>query len=125
MKESAWTKQICTEIEVAGGWVIPYVASRQNRAGTPDRQITHRLWAGWLEFKGLKTPVKPLQVHTLQQLNARAAGSAFVVRFPGIIQTVIRAPGIKSVDRIDLVHFKTGLDLLNMLKILKEEVYYE
>ena len=125
MNESAWTKKICTEIEVAGGWVIPYVASRQNKAGTPDRHITHRLWTGWLEFKGLKTPVKPLQVYTLEQLNARSAGSAFVVRFPGIIQTVIRAPGIKLDDRVDLAHFDTAEELLQKLSFLREKYLNE
>ena len=119
-KETTWTKKICDQITALGGWVIPYVASKKNKAGTPDRHITHRLWTGWLEFKGLKTPVEPLQARTLWQLNERSEYSAFIVRFPGLIQTLKEDPGVTCGEWVTLAHFDNADTLLHLLKNIKD-----
>lgn len=78
------TKQFCLELENCGAFIIPYVASKYNRPGVPDRFITHRLWNGWIEFKDAKTQITDLQKWTLSQLRYRGC-NAVVLRFPNTI----------------------------------------
>ena len=79
------TKAFCLELENCGAFIVPYVASKYNRSGVPDRFITHRLWNGWVEFKDKNTRLTDLQRWTLKQLRYRGC-NAVVMRFPNTIE---------------------------------------
>ncbi len=84
-KEIPKTKQFCVELENCGAFVIPYVASKYNRPGVPDRFVTHRLWHGWVEFKDIETKITNLQDWTIKQLRYRGC-NAVILRFPNTIK---------------------------------------
>lgn len=77
--ECAWTRRICKEMQSCGALVLPYVASKMQPAGYPDRIVVWRGEVYWLEFKGQDTAVQPLQLQRHKELRARGA-NAFVVR---------------------------------------------
>jgi len=81
MSECKKTRELCKELVGLGAEVVPYVGSRRQPSGYPDRLIWHKLWYGWIEFKDTRTKVAKLQRHRMQCLHERVSGSVFVVRF--------------------------------------------
>ena len=79
--ETQITKGWVDSMKAAGAIVVPYVASRRQPAGYPDRIIHHATWTGWIELKGYRTPVETRQRMRIDSLNARRPASAFVFRF--------------------------------------------
>ena len=51
-------------------------------AGWPDIYLVHWMFRGWIEFKGVKTPVQPLQTKIMGELLKRG-DKVYVVRFIG------------------------------------------
>lgn len=77
MNEGEWTKRVCGQLHAR---VIPYVASKRQPAGIPDRIIWSPIWQGFVEFKNISTPLQVLQRREMARLNAVLAGSAFIWR---------------------------------------------
>lgn len=86
MSEIPYTHEVYKKLELLNAIVIPYVASMRNKPGVPDRIIVHKYWSGFLEFKGVRTPIKKNQELTIKELNKRDPGCAFVIRERGLIQ---------------------------------------
>jgi len=86
MKECAWTRKMCRELERCNAVVFACVAHKMQAPGWPDRWVCHRRWRGWLEFKGDNTRLTALQRKRIRDLNDRQPGSAFVVRHPNRIE---------------------------------------
>lgn len=111
MNETQWTKQVCIGLERKNAFIIPYVGNRRQKRGVPDRWITHRLWTGWLEFKGARTKIEPLQLNVMQSIWVRRPGTVFILRYPGII---LEPFGTEQVET-----FEDAFDLLGKLKLLR------
>lgn len=66
MTETEWTRYVC-------GWlravIVPYVASRRQPAGFPDRIIWAPQGIFWIEFKGPSTPLGKAQELAMRRLN--------------------------------------------------------
>lgn len=60
--------------------VIPYVASKRNLAGTPDRWVLGQEFEGWIEFKGVRTKVTNIQAYMMRRMNSIQPGTAFIWR---------------------------------------------
>ena len=73
-------------------------------AGWPDRLVVSCEWIGLLEFKGVKTAVRPLQRVIIRELRKRGP-YAFIAREPGELWD----------DEVLLGRFTTGRELLKML----------
>lgn len=86
MTESEWTRLVCEEMSRCNTIIFPCVASKMQAAGWPDRWVCHKLWCGWLEFKGENTLLTVKQHHIIYSLNKRQPCSAFVVRWPNRIE---------------------------------------
>ena len=114
MTESEWTRRVCKEMEQSGAVVRSIVARKRQAPGWPDRWIGHPWWHGHLEFKGAETRLTKLQEIVIRRIVARRPGTAYVVRFPGILED---HEGVKLGD------FTGGLGLLILLKRLGDEPY--
>lgn len=109
-KESKWTAKVVKEAREIGTLVFAIVGSEMQEPGWPDRHFTHRRWSGFLEFKGKVTRVKPKQAIIIRELNRRKPGSAYIVRWPGLVQ---------DHDGNTLGEFDgTGRDLIDLLEML-------
>jgi len=86
--ETKWTKRVCKSLEtvcLAEGISLPIVitplsASRISQHGIPDRYMTSKVWRGWVEFKGVSTPVTPTQAIFARQQNLVLPYTCFVWR---------------------------------------------
>lgn len=108
--EIPFTRRVCEEMTEAGAFVIPYVAS-SHASGIPDRMVVHRQWSGWLEFKGVTTPVKKRQSLMMKQMHARDPGIVFIVR---------EGEGgdhgtLEDVWEMTIGEFDTGRELIELL----------
>lgn len=112
MNETKWTGIICDEMEKCNAIIFACVAQKMQAPGWPDRQVTHRYWMGWLEFKGETTKVTKLQKKRIRDLNARQPGTAYVVRYPDKIE---------DQDGNLQALFANGLDLIKALQELRNE----
>jgi hypothetical protein len=110
MSESKDTRELCKEIEQHGGMVFACVGSRMQPSAWPDRQITHRLWSGWIEFKNAKRKVDLKQTIIMERLNKAKPCAAYVVRHPNKIMT----PRDEFICEFD----GTGIGLLRTLNSL-------
>lgn len=119
MKESKFTKKICNEISVFGT-VVRYVNMEMNQTGVPDRYIHTKLWCGWLEFKAERTPLTPMQKHTIDMFNKIVPCSAFVIR-----ESITGNHKIQNTNKETLATFVNGKQLLDHLYKLKVESYYD
>jgi len=134
IKECEWTRRICQEMVSCGAVVFSnrVLVGGQGAAslrggvvagasGWPDRWIGHCLWSGWLEFKGLKTVIEPLQTKRIQEVNERQPGGAYVVRLVdrGAVYglAVCDAVGERLLTADD-----SGADLLLALDKLRQRV---
>lgn len=115
INESEYTRIICNEIKDYGGIVIPYVASNMNAIGIPDRLVIHRLVGIILiEFKGLKTKLKPHQAYKIKEINRLVHNGAFIVRAPDTIRD--------GNDQCKAIFDGTGKGLINCLaELIKNE----
>lgn len=80
--EAQWTKKICKGLIECGAMVFPIVASRMQPPGWPDRLVVHREWVGLIEFKGVDTIVRPVQIAVIRELRKRGK-CVFIAREPG------------------------------------------
>jgi len=92
VSECEWTRGICNELTRCGAKVFTnqksYVVggargtklAQPSQSGWPDRWVAHVCWTGWLEFKGLKTKLEPLQAKTIREIEERWPGGAYVCR---------------------------------------------
>lgn len=119
--EIPYTRFVCGLMENRfNAVVIPYVASQRNRPNVPDRIVWHKYWQGFIEFKGVDTPLRDGQRIMINMLNARCPGSAWVVRAAtrnasdahGYIQKIV-GNGLETV-----AEFKTVLELFQDLREL-------
>ena len=86
VKESKWTKGVCGEMTKCNALVFACVGGVMQTAGWPDRYVAHKLWTGWLEFKGEKTRLTIKQHHIIYTLNKKRPGTAYVIRWPNRIE---------------------------------------
>lgn len=103
--ECEWTRGIVKEMRACGAMVFACVAQKMQEPGWPDRFVCHPWWTGWIEFKGLKTPVSTKQRIVIRELNCRKPGLAVIARYPGIIEGTDYS-------------FTTGKELLECLRYL-------
>lgn len=109
-RETKWKSGIVAEMRRCRAEVLPLVASQYMPSGWPDIYVVSIWFIGWLEFKYDDTKIEPHQIATINRLNAVRKNTAFVVRYPDLIET---ANG-ELLDR-----FKgDGLDLLLRLYYL-------
>lgn len=114
MNENEWTRKICKELEQHNAIVFALVGSEMQTVGIPDRYICHSRWQGWLEFKGVNTVLSTIQRKRINDLNARQPGLAYVIRYPG---------NIESSNGIQLAVFHNVAELLDALVELTD--YYK
>jgi len=113
MKESKFTKEVCSKMKNCGATIVPYVGNYRQQNGVPDRYVCHQLWQGWLEFKTTKGRLSTAQKIFIQRMNLSRKGVAFVVREPNIIEN----------EKGDtLSHFANGFDLLLKLYHITENL---
>lgn len=87
MAETKWTRCVCKELVRLNAQVVAIVGGNpKQQRGIPDRYINHTRWRGWLEFKGPKTKIDPLQARFIAGHNARSPGTAFIVREPNRLE---------------------------------------
>lgn len=95
--ECARTRELCRELTELGALCkVEQAGTLSERsyqaAGWPDRYVCHRLWHGWLEFKGsgvhVASGLTVKQKATLEALWARQPGGCFVVRHEDVGCTV-------------------------------------
>lgn len=84
-KECEHTRKLVKELKCINALVFAVVGGNMQAPGWPDRYVHHKHWQGWLEMKD-KAAVSSLQAQRIKELNARAPGSAFVIRFPNLIE---------------------------------------
>lgn len=70
-KECPWTRDVCRLLTKQNALVLPIVGNRFAPPGWPDRYIAHRKWCGFIEFKGERTVVSPVQRRVIADLRAR------------------------------------------------------
>lgn len=85
MSEAAFTKMICDGLRRLNCLIYPLVGNTRAPTGWPDRCVVHSHWAGFLEFKGVKTPIEPAQQKIAEELWSRQPGSVYFLRAPGIL----------------------------------------
>ena len=109
MGEIAYTKYLTKELKRCNAEVWTLSASARQSPGIPDRYISHAYWVGWVEFKGVNTPTKPLQRRFIRFAN-RLHLTAVIVREGGRIE---------DHNNELLAEFdNSGLGLLQSLQIL-------
>ncbi len=86
--------------------IFPIVASRMQPPGWPDRIIVHRLWVGFIEFKGVNTAVRPVQAVVMKNLRRRGR-VVYIAREPGIL--------IDPLDDRVVGEFTDAAAMLNLL----------
>lgn len=59
--ESELTRLWCAKLEACGASVLPVVAGMRGRSGWPDRFIASAGVGVWIEFKGPRGKLSPLQ----------------------------------------------------------------
>ena len=111
MSEAIYRKKRCRELRRIGAMIIPYVASTRGMSGTPDIYLSHKKWRGWLEFKGERTVVRPIQQQVMLQMWATRT-KVYVVREGNILESHLG-------ERIS--EFRDAMDLLNKLQELGYE----
>lgn len=87
MGELRWTARVCNQMRANGAIVQANVGDARSGKGWPDRTIVSHVIGAvvFLEFKDDETEVSAIQAYTIRQINQRAPGSAFIVRWPGSI----------------------------------------
>lgn len=119
--ESQWTKKVCEELRKCNALVFSLVAQRAGEAGWPDRYVCHKLWNGWLEFKGKATKLKQKQACMIRELNVRQPGSAFIIRPYEDSSSAKSNGGIIEDHRESLMlRFESPKDLLKKLFLLRK-----
>jgi len=77
--ETQLRKPFVEALRRAGGLVIPYVGSTYGQMGTADVFLAHINWSGWIEFKGPKTKIEPIQQKFIEDMRKRRV-NAVVLR---------------------------------------------
>lgn len=80
LSESDYSGLLDAELDLCGTVVFKCVGSSWQGSGWPDRHYSHRLWVGWIEWKGPKNHVSQMQRQRIIKLN-RAGDPAFVGRY--------------------------------------------
>jgi len=108
MIESKWTRKVCEDLKRQNAKVVAFVGQIMQESGIPDRYVCHRLWQGFLEFKGIKTKLQLHQEIFIREISARG-GNAYVVRFPGIVEDSRGIVLGKFTDAIGLLRLLANL----------------
>lgn len=80
MRENRFSARVSTALRNHGAMVYPIIAGQYSPAGWPDKLVVHPWWMGLIEIKSTTTPIGPLQIHIMQQLNAMCWGCAICYR---------------------------------------------
>ena len=83
MPEIKFTRRFCMELRRCNAMILPVVAGKLTPPGWPDRYVHHTLWAGFIEFKGIGTPIGKHQLQIIENLHKRRPWSAIILREPG------------------------------------------
>ena len=100
MLEGEWTKHVTGQLHAM---VVPYVASRRQPAGMPDRIVWSAIWQGWVEFKNISTPLGVAQKRSMCRLNAIKPGSAFIWRRCADGRIAVQYCRVGSVEQLAIV----------------------
>lgn len=101
--ESKGSRRLYRELRAHNALVLALVAHRAQEGGWPDCFVCHTLWQGWLEIKADKTIISTKQHYIIQELNARHAASAFVIRLPDRIEDTKGELILRFTDAKDLL----------------------
>jgi hypothetical protein len=71
MTESRLTRRYCEVMARQGAVCVPMVGTEMSMAGLPDRLIVHRAATFWVEAKGPRGRVRPLQAEMIRRLRER------------------------------------------------------
>ncbi len=82
MTESTWTAALLKKLRLALPSADVHKVNERIQGGRPDVQVIVKGNTIYLEFKGPKTPVTPLQRRTIDKMR-RAGALVYVVRFTG------------------------------------------
>lgn len=77
MTETFLRKKLVKALREVGAEVIPYVGSLMGQQGTADIFVAHKMWHGWIEFKGPNTKIKPLQIRFINRQLDRNVNALF------------------------------------------------
>lgn len=76
-------------------WFVKIAGGKFQQAGLPDWHVTYRGWSLWIEVKGPKGDLRPLQKVTIEKIN-NAGGISCVVRSVDEVKALI-----KKLDSVD------------------------
>lgn len=100
--ESHWTRTLCSKLDtLCGAFCIPLVGSEMQRAGLPDRHISHTMWNGHLEMKVDDNCQTTLQKITMQNMLHRRTPCLLLRLYQptGVVTIEVPEPGVGT-DRM-------------------------
>lgn len=112
--ESTFRAPLIKNMRGMGAEILSIVGSKMQGDGWPDIHIDHIHWSGWIEFKGVKTLVKPHQTQKMKDLVA-AGAKVYIARAPDKIY---------DHEEVLMCYFKPPL-LLPTLIVLENSVNVE
>jgi hypothetical protein len=119
LTESEFTRAFCAELRTTGAIVEAIVASRMQKSGLPDRYVSSVRWHGWVEFKGIKTPLKIHQADVIFKFHKRKPFSAIVARMkPGgklLSLRTVETVALKSTEK-EFAVIGTAKEFLEVLE---------
>lgn len=66
--ETALSARLIKEMRTTGGKVLNAHGHAMQSPGWPDTCVVHKLWSGWIEFKGANTPISAIQNNVFTHL---------------------------------------------------------
>jgi len=76
--ESTLRQPLVKALRKTGAKVTPIVGSTMGIKGTSDVFLASKLWHGWIEFKGPKTKIEPIQLEFIKDHRARLVNAVFL-----------------------------------------------
>lgn len=76
--ETKLSARLIKEFGITGGKVLNLHGHGMQAPGWPDTCVSHKLWSGWIEFKGVDTPISAIQQNVFTHLSEHF--DLFVVR---------------------------------------------
>lgn len=112
--ETTWTRTVCAELELAGAATYPLIGSKFAPRGWPDRYIHSSRWCGFIEFKGIDTPLEKHQRQLINELNRIKPQSVFIARLERV-DGLGWSGCLTDTDESVLGRFTSGKELLELL----------
>lgn len=108
--ETRLSSRLIKEFNTTGGKVLNLHGHGMQAPGWPDTCVSHKLWSGWIEFKGRNTPISAIQNNVFTHLAENFGKPVFVVR-------ILECNGgsVKSQWKFEITDWKTQDSLVTEL----------